>query len=169
MTHQLRSQMSPAQYRWRIVEVVIPALLLILGLLWILSLLHFLDSSWATFLGTIFTMLGVLLALASWLWPRSSAPASSSQGQGELEVLVRPELCGSTVYIDGGFHEIPPHNGRAATISERHNGNTVECAAEDQALPPGNYTVSINANEPVAHVTILIGQRKRIDWRRIRP
>jgi hypothetical protein len=122
------------------------------------------------FLSAIFTVLGILLALASWLWPRATALASTSQEkQGEVEVLVRSDLCGSTIYIDRGFHTIPPRNDRAVTISERRNGNTVEYTAEDQSLDPGNYTISINANEPVAHETIFAGQRKRIDWRRIRP
>ncbi len=173
MTVSPQLQTSSTQDRWCKIGRVIVFLLLILGMLWILSLLHILDTSWAVLLSAIFTILSVLLALASWIWPRSvptpALPVTAGPTQGELEVQVRPDLCGSTVYIDCGFHDIPPHNGRAMSIGERRNGNMVEFIAEDQTLDPGNYTVSINAKEPVAHMTILAGKRKRIDWRRICP
>ena len=157
--------------RWRIIGIAAVSLLLILGILWILSLQHILDASWTALLSAIFTILSVLLALASWLWPQSLATtlALTVTPKGELQVLVRPDLCGSTVYIDLGFHTVPLHNGRAVNIGERRNGNTVEFIAEDRALDPGNYTASINANEPIAHVTIIAGQRTLIDWRRIHP
>jgi tetratricopeptide (TPR) repeat protein len=56
----------------RIITFIIAILLLIAGaLVWILSTEHLIQGDWSTILSVVFTVLGVILALLTWLFPFS--------------------------------------------------------------------------------------------------